>query len=226
MVADVKAKPIAKKEESFYQSGFCGIGNHENSKNLSPSGLLLTACPVGGRFATFGLAGRQLEDGLCTCFCHDMSREMEELSGVKFPARNSVRDSSPLSGLGLLRVPGYGTASDEATGSVDPSRPTVAAPSGVTFTATPSGRAARGLLEESVRHFVCQQVKAAGDEMIAMLGLTPNTLGLMIDSEDPPSSGAIYAVLKRWEKLALVDLAETPFRFVRFTERGKRDLMR
>jgi hypothetical protein len=151
---------------------------------------------------------------------------MEEMSGIKFPARNSIRDSSPLSGLGLLRTPGNGTDDAKAGGSVDDGRPTVVVASGAMFAVTPTGRAARGQLEEQVRHVVCTQVKAAGKEMIAILGLTPATIGIMIDREDPPSSGAIHAVLKRWEGQAMVDLGESPFRFIGFTQRGERDLLR
>lgn len=62
--------------------------------------------------------------------------------------------------------------------------------------------------------------------MIAMLGLSPKTLAAMIDPENPPSTGAIYSVLKRWEGAAQVDMAESPVRFIRFTAKGKRDLFR
>jgi hypothetical protein len=226
VVTEVKAKPIAKKEESSYQSGFCTVGSHENTQNKGPSGAILKACPVAGRFEMFGYNQRMIGVAECTCFCHVMSRQMEELSGVKFPVRSSIRDGSALSGLGLLGTTSPYTNTGKAAVSDEASRPTVAVASGATFVATPSGRAARGQLEEQVRHVISVQVNAGGSEMIAMLGLMPSTLGLMIDADDPPSSGAIYAVLKRWEKQALVDLAESPFRFVRFTERGTRDLLR
>lgn len=226
LVADVKAKPIARKEESSYQSGFCTIGSHEGTKPLSPSGLLLKTCPIGGRFEMIGLGDKMIGEAECTCSCHAMSRQMEDLSGIRFPTRNSIRDSSPLSGLGLLRATSNATDDARAAGSDHDGRPTVTVASGATFAVTPSGRAARGQLEDQVRHVVTTQVKAAGAEMIAVLGLMPSTIGMMIDKDNPPSSGAIYAVLKRWEGHALVDLAESPFRFVRFTERGARDLLR
>lgn len=213
-------------ETSNYQSGFCGIGSHENSKNKSPSGKSLRTCPVGGRFDTIVHGDRNLGETLCECTCHDMSRQMEVMSGVKFPAYNSIKASGPLSGLGLLSGVGTGTDGGKAAGSVDGGRPTVVVASGARFVETPSGRAARGQLEEQVRFAVCTQVRAAGDDMIAILGLTPKLIGDIINKENPPSSGAIYAVLKRWDGANLIDMAESPVRFVRFTDRGKRDLFK
>jgi hypothetical protein len=169
---------------------------------------------------------RNLGEALCECSCHDMSRQMEVMSGVKFPAYNSIKLSGPLSGLGLLSGVGTGTDGAKAAGSVDDGRPTVVVASGARFAETPTGRAARGQLEEQVRYAVCTQVKAAGDEVIAMLGLTPRLIGDIIDKADPPSSGAIYAVLKRWDGANLIDMAESPVRFVRFTDRGKRELFK
>jgi hypothetical protein len=213
-------------EPSNYQSGFCGIGSHENSKAVSPSGKPLKTCPVGGRIDMITVGDRNLGEAVCECDCHTMSRKMEEMSGVKFPARNSIKDSSPLSTLGLLRGHGAGTDGHKGPGTVDDGRPTVTVASGARFAETPTGRAARGQLEEQVRYAVCTQVKAAGHEMIAILGLTPKLIGDIINREDPPSSGAIYAVLKRWDSANLIDMAESPVRFVRFTDRGKRDLFK
>lgn len=220
-------KPTKPAAPSIYQSGFCTIGSHENTVKLSPSGKQLKSCPVGGRF-DMGVQYRRAidEDTLCTCPCHDTSRQMEELSGIKFPAHSVQREGSALSGMGLLQPPRVGTDGAKAPVDGDVNRPTVAAPSGRLFTATPSGRAARGQLEESVRHFVNQQVRAAGDEMIAILGLTPDFLGSLIDPVNPPSSGAIYSVFIRWEKQNFVELSKSPFRFIRYTDRGKRELFR
>lgn len=216
-----------KELTSTYVTGFCGIGSHENAPLISPSGKPLRACPVGGRLeATDGRGERVLGEIICVCACHDMSRQMEELSGTKFPIFSSRRASPALSRLGLLSPGANGTDGATAAGSVNVERPTVVVPSGARFAVTPTGRAARGQLEELVRHYVCQQVKAAGEDMIAMLGLTTQFLSLLIDKDSPPSTGAIHAVLKRWEGANYIDLAESPVRFVRFTERGKRELFR
>lgn len=221
-----KTATIQKKTSSGYQSGFCSIGSCENSKAVSPSGKPLKTCPIGGRIDMIMFGDKNIGEAVCECKCHAVSRQMEELSGVRFPARNSIKDSGPLSALGLLSPGGMGTDGARAGRSVDDGRPTVTVASGVRFVETPTGRAARGQLEEQVRHAVSVQVRAGGDEMIAMLGLSPKTLAAMIDPENPPSTGAIYSVLKRWEGAAQIDMAESPVRFIRFTAKGKRDLFR
>lgn len=159
------------------------------------------------------------------CKCHELSREMEQLTGVELPAYDSRRQSSPL-GLGLLDGVGTGTDGAQGGGTSDVNRPTVVTESGARFVATPTGRRAKGQLEEEVRTVIVSQVRTAGDDMIAMLGLTPELIANSISKEDPPSSGAIYAILKTWEGKNYVDLGKSPFRFIRFTERGKRDLFR
>jgi hypothetical protein len=203
----------------YTQTGFCGIGNHEGSKNKTANGAVLRACVIGGR-TDAGKVGIIV----CICDCHDMAREMEAMSGVQIPPvlvnRTPPRLGSLL-GLAPRTTGGTGTS-----GTGDVGRPSVVLPSGARFVATPTGRAAKGQLEEQVRHFVSVQVSAAGDEMIAMLGLQPGTIAKGINVDSPPSTGAVYSVLKRWEAAAMVELRDGPFAFVRFTERGKRELFR
>jgi hypothetical protein len=218
-MSDVATKPGKKVVESFYVTGFCGIGNHEGSQNKSPSGAIMKACPLGGVI----LADR-IGELVCTCECHDLSRQMESLTGIQLPRPIINRQTPSLDRL--LRETAVGTGGAKAPGIGDPNRPTVAVASGARFAVTPTGRAARGQLEEQVRHVLCTQIKAAGVDMIAALGLTPSTISLAIDKENPPSTGAIYSVLKRWEGAVLVELAEGPFRFIKFTDRGTRELVR
>lgn len=208
---------------SVYQSGFCSLGSHENTKPVSPSGKPLRTCPVGGKFA---YPWKEGGDVACTCDCHAMTRQLEELTGVQFPAFDSRKTSSPLSGLALLDGALDGTDRLQQRLSPRADRPSVTTTSGVRFAATPTGRAARGQLEEEVRTVICAQVKAAGEDMIAMLGLTPDTISQAISRDDPPSTGAVYAILKRWDGRVQVELAERPFRFIKFTDKGKRDLFR
>lgn len=204
---------------STYVTGFCGIGAHEAQTVKSESGAVLKSCPPGGRFSA-----DRIGQILCMCECHDTTRELEELTKVQFPATIINRQTPALSRA--LHVPSGTTGSDGAPVSGQAGRPTVVVASGRTFVATPSGRAQRGQLEEQVRHACEQQVKFGGADMIALLGLRPETLALMIDRENPPSTGAIYSVLKRWERTAFVELAADPFRFVRFTPLGERNLVR
>ena len=204
---------------AYSQTGFCGIGNHEGTKNVSPSGAVMRSCNVGGRSD----AGR-VGIIVCVCECHNMTREMEQMTGREIPPLMINRTTPSLDRL--LRESAVGPTPAGTGGSGDPGRPTVAVASGARFVATPTGRAAKGQLEEQVRHAVCVQVTAAGDDMIRLLGLSPDMLAKMIDKDSPPSTGAVYSVLKRWESQALVELGEKPFRFLAFTERGKRELYR
>jgi hypothetical protein len=217
-MAVTETKPGKKVVESTYVSGFCGIGSHEGAKNLSPSGQRLKSCPQGGRFD-----GGRLGVMVCTCQCHDVTRQMEGMTGIQVPALEINRTTPSLDRLLREAERSSGGAKGPGIGVID--GPSVTVASGVRFAVTPTGRAARGQLEEQVRYAICVQVKAGG-EMIELLGLSPSTLAVMIDRENPPSTGAIYSVLKRWESNGMVDLAESPFRFIRFTERGKRELFR
>lgn len=212
-------KPGKKVVESFYVSGFCGIGSHEGARNLSPSGVQLKSCSQGGRFEA-----EKLGTIVCTCSCHDVTRQMESMTGIQVPSPIINRIAPSLSRI--LRESTRST--DGAKGGVGRviDGPSVTVASGARFAVTPTGRAARGQLEEQVRYAVSSQVRAGGDDMIAMLGLSPGLIANLINKDNPPSTGAIYSVLKRWEGSALVELGESPFRFLRFTDKGKRDLFR
>jgi hypothetical protein len=94
------------------------------------------------------------------------------------------------------------------------------------FAPTASGRAARGELEERVR-MVIKGMYAAGDQGIAIVqtfGMQPSTIGSAINAEKPPSDGAIYSILDKWEKSGLAILERKPFRLVGLTDRGRKDL--
>lgn len=87
-----------------------------------------------------------------------------------------------------------------------------------TFEPTPTGRAARGELEDKVRLAI---IKVYGFE-----GLTPDTIAVLVNKDDPPSVGAIHAILTRWEEKGLAIIARKPMRFVEFSELGRAHLMR
>lgn len=218
-MAVIDTKPGKKIADSVYISGFCAIGSHEGTSPLSPSGKQLKTCNLGGR-ADAGRAGMII----CTCECHTMTREMEIMTGVEIPP--AVINRQLISPGNLLGYRRDDAPTGKAPGGGDVNTPSVVLESGARFAVTPTGRAARGQLEEQVRIAVCTQVKAAGEDMIASLGLTPQLLAGMISKDSPPSTGAIYSVLKRWEAQAYVTLGESPFRFIGFTDLGKRTLLR
>lgn len=94
------------------------------------------------------------------------------------------------------------------------------------FVPTPSGRAAKGELEERVR-VKFKAMLSIGQFAVDMLkahGMTPKNMSLGLDKENPPSEGAIYSIFKRWSEKEYVKLSEKPFQVVEFTDRGRREL--
>lgn len=86
------------------------------------------------------------------------------------------------------------------------------------FDPTPTGRTARGQLE--------YWVKEQCDIWLVEEYKFPCTLNWLAEqiahdqAIDPPSVGAVDAVLKRWEKLGFAVLAKKPNRFVEYTPDG------
>lgn len=201
--------PIPKqKAPSVYVTGHCAVGNCYGTKNLTPDGKrLLPAC--NGRYEYRGTLI------LCTHSCHSEVREMlamiEELNAL-------TGGDNALSLPSQLREAATVTVRIDDTPLYDPflSVPTLGGPR--TFEPTPTGRAARGELEDKVRRAI---IRVYGFE-----SLTPETIAVLVNKEDPPSVGAVHAVLTRWEDKSFAILDRKPMRFVEFTELGKSHLMR
>lgn len=211
-----------------YISGFCAVGAHEGAKKLSPGGTLFRPCPG----AYFYMGG----GGECKCDCHTAFKQIRELmasmqvntgsddlsdrprdGGTPDPTHTPVPVTSSVS------VEPSPFAHTNAGLTIPPPRPSVIT-GGKSFKATPSGRAAKGELEEKVRVQLAK-VCSANADMVAMTGLTPKVLSVAIDDDKPPSQGAIHAILIRWEQKGLVELGTKPFRFLKFTDLGRRQLM-
>ena len=84
------------------------------------------------------------------------------------------------------------------------------------FEDTPSGKRARGQLEDEVLYVCSQFSRGELDEEI----LTPAIIGALIDESNPPSVGAIVAVFNRWTKIGFANYAQKPLRFESFTAAG------
>jgi hypothetical protein len=76
------------------------------------------------------------------------------------------------------------------------------------------GRRKRGELEDNVET-VCRMWLM---KLLPWEDLTTDAIALMIDANDRPSQGAIYAVLKRWAEHNWATIAMGPFRFVSFSD--------
>lgn len=197
-----------------YRTGFCGAGLHEGTRPKSPSGKPMKVCTA---------------VGLCTCACHQKIDKMYQMTGVERvvqqnpdyqPAQNvdlswmeqleSKVAASPL-------LPGYAVMPPAVEA------PSVVVPTGAdsgpvpvpAYAATPSGIRARGQLEHQV-YAVCQRFMMGEIQEL----MTPKLIALEIDPEDPPSVGAIGAVLGRWEQYGFAVIHKNPIRFAMFTREG------
>lgn len=191
-----------------YPTGFCGNGQHEGTKVLSPSGKPMKTCEF---FVT------------CPCDCHaqldklfvmtGQERILVDASGYQPPPHEFTMPSEDpewlLSRLGAT-VP---LVAPENAPTVPPPGSTVPA-----FGATPTGRAARGQLES----WVWQTCKVWIVEQDGLC--TPQYISDEIarrEAIDPPSVGAVHAVFERWIKLGFAVIEKKPTRFVRLTPDGQ-----
>lgn len=77
-------------------------------------------------------------------------------------------------------------------------------------------RRARGELEDNVE-LVCRLWVDGYLPQWPMMDM--QTISILVDAQDPPSVGAVHAVLTRWAGSRMCTTAESPFRFVEFTPR-------
>jgi hypothetical protein len=74
-------------------------------------------------------------------------------------------------------------------------------------------RRKRGELESNVE-VVCRLW--LDKHLAAVNELTTNWIALLIDASEPPSQGAIHAVLTRWSEHGYAKVEHKPFRFIEF----------
>lgn len=204
VIREVAIPAQRESQPSRYVSGHCAVGNCYGSKKTDPAGKRqLPACQW-----KYEYRGKKI---VCTHECHNAFQEMldsiQEMGGDGFtlPPELSAAASyvatidDRRSYIPLLSVP-----------TLTPARE---------FGPTPTGRAARGELTEKVRK-VLVAWHAKFDE------LTPEIIGILIDRENPPSVGAVHAVLRKWESMSYITIEMKPFRFGVFTELGRQALVK
>lgn len=191
-----------------YISGFCGIGCHEGKKVYSASGKPMKVCTA---------------HDLCTCSCHEKITKMYRMSGVERVAQPNPEYVAAVN-VDLTWM----DSSDDDTSLGTPAvvRPVVEKPSPVapglvesarTFAPTATGGRARGQLESEVLKVCNLYVSGHLDSL-----MTPKFIGESIDAGNPPSQGAIAAVLDRWSSIGYANVKTGPIRFVGFTVQGMR----
>jgi len=224
-------------------TGFCNNGQHENTSILSERGSLLKPCQ--GEFNIQGVTY------LCMCTCHEVSRQLFELTGVRMqPAAAPAQTVLPgLIGNDLIgtlygppsvqetaeptdtRATGERPAAATTTGAAgiygDAPRPVMpirSVKSATEFKPTASGMRARGQLEAECATLMLKWFRLQPEENGFML--SPELVRAGIKSEPQPSNGAIYAVFQRWARQGFVVLNKKPFGIVKPTPQGITSLRR
>ncbi len=195
--------------KSRYITGFCGIGCHEGTKPRSHSGVPMKVC---------------VDRTRCSCKCHKDLDEMYELAETEreehqnsewSPATHSFIMPEFGVDYGMDRVALQADPIDGDTGLQGAGNGHIGASS---FGLTPSGRAARGQLEEQVLE-VCTEWIIDRSEVC-----TPAFVAWDIarfNKVEEPSTGAISAVFARWEKYGFAVIESKPARFDCFTDEGR-----
>lgn len=192
-----KKKPVV--------SGFCKQGWHEGLKPKTWRGDPAPAC--------------HWEQ--CGCQCHVTMAAMQEAAGVPRtfadnPAYVPDRGHFVLPEPSIRGVSTGLSSTDDTEGHPDTerdARAVVDPVAGVSFAPTESGRRARGQLEYEVLA-VCRRWLADEFDWPACY---PKEIAEIIDKNEPPSTGAVSAVLARWERMGFAEYQHKPIAFLKFT---------
>lgn len=192
-------------------SGFCNNGHCEGTRPKNYRGVPLKTCHL------------YLE---CQCVCHieqdelfeslGMERRLVENPEYKVPKPTFVMPDphdfdqtewgAPIKRVGPIDR--QAIAGEALTGE--------SILKGRVFHETDSGRRARGALEYQVLEACNKAMDVWPDE----LEITPRRIAEYIGNKqggEPPSSGAVDAVWKRWVKMGFAETASNPVRFVDYT---------
>ncbi|QOP65398.1 hypothetical protein SEA_DIABLA_72 [Gordonia phage Diabla] len=196
----------------MYKTGFCGIGHCEGTAPVSPSGKPMKVCTA---------------HEICKCECHAKFDRMYKMANTErrlhenpnyvpyqYPDLSEyLKPTVELEGTSLL---------GGATTRVPRERPSESAPGllelAPVYTGTPTGQRQRGQLESEVQHVCHQAMMGAYDEL-----MTPQAIAMLIDPDNPPSTGAIGAVFNRWERIGYAKIHRKPLYFQHYTVEGMRD---
>ncbi len=194
-----------------FRSGFCSNGWHEGDNPKDFQGTPVPSCKLWMQ---------------CPCECHVKWDKLYALGEME---RILVDNSTYHPNLGEFSMPSpeeraLAYAKTHAPKTSEPVLVPSHAPGVVPptlsrdFAQTPSGRAARGELEAWVR-------KACDDWLVDQppVACTPVYVADDIAREqgiNPPSTGAITAVLDRWVKIGFAVVERKPVRFINYTPEG------
>lgn len=194
-----------------WQTGFCSIKHCEGT---SPKGIL-TGTPM--------KTCEMWED--CACNCHVQVTKMFELLGMPRqlqvnPAYKPVERTWWMpSAEDRVMMQAEKLKVEQKIVFVESVLPDILPPSAIReFTETPTGIRQSGQLEDEVRRVTDGWV--AVSNLGEVSHCTPTKIAAQINSDNPPSTGAVAAVLDRWVSYGFCTMAKKPTRFLGYTEEG------
>lgn len=207
---------------SKWISGFCSIGCHEGTQPTNVDGTPLKVC--------VSIGSSPQDKNRCGCKCHKGIDKMYESAGLpRVPQQSPLWKPTPSPDLSWLYEdapsPLVASTIGATQGSPAPAEPArdhgipVHQPRHAPDERTPSGYRRKGQLEDSVNEVCLGYLKGqySADENGDM---TTKHIAHLIDPENPPSPGAVQAVLERWVKLGYAEMRRKPVGFQMLTIDG------
>lgn len=207
---------------SKWISGFCTSKHCEGTQPVNHKGTPLKVCVAIGDGP--GAKNR------CGCKCHKDIDKMYESAGLPRVAQQSpLWKPAPSPDLSWLyedrksELDAFVPDRSQGTPAhVEPARDhgiPVEQPRHDDAERTPSGYRRKGQLEDSVQE-VCTGYLKGEYESDGNGDMTTKHIAALIDAENPPSPGAVQAVLERWEKLGYAEMRRKPVGFQMLTVEG------
>lgn len=184
-----------------YITGFCGVGLHEGTSPKSHSGTPMKVC----------VAWMQ-----CACKCHGELTKMHELVGTDRVPHQNQHYSPPHNPYVMPTLEERAAFHSIGEEKPAPVQRNPLEAEAKRFNSTPTGKRARGQLEDEVLAVCSSFVRGE----LPYEDLTPKEIAREIDKFDPPSVGAIGAVFDRWVALGFARCDKKPVRFLSFTIEG------
>lgn len=194
-------------------TGFCVMGLHEGTRPKSPKGVSMKVCTLW----TERTAGITVVPA-CGCKCHREVDKIFEAAGMERRPMDNPEYREPQSPYIIpdpVEVALRNTEEQESRSS-NYQPVTLLDELPKMYRGTPTGKRQRGQLEDEVLQ-VCTAFMRGDLEVET---LTSKVIAVEIDSDSPPSVGAIGAVFERWTQLGFANCEKGPVRFVSFTAVG------
>jgi hypothetical protein len=222
-----RADPDPPGTKYPYVTQFCANGGHQGQKVLSFRGSLMPSCR-----GTYEIWPHKVS---CTCWCHALHGNVEAM--ILVPAIDMGADALAVGAAvtdGARAVESTPTEPEDIgfnpnEGPFDRLLNNVAMPLGPRVRNLVLTHLGREVTDEMKNELYVTRKRGELDsnvEAICRLWLarsipwellTTDVIALLVDVDNPPSAGAVHAVLSRWDNANLAIIEKNPMRFVCFT---------